>query len=150
MIDDWGISHEISPILISLEFTDDQSTLVQVMAWFHQATSHYLSQCLPISLLLYGVTWPEWVNSFQTYVKDLEHWSRETALMWLSQDLTDDESTLAQVMAWCHKATSHDLNQCWQTSTTPTGVTRSQWVYLSTCWSVWKTHACISDLHYFI
>ena len=28
-------------------------------------------------------------------------------------DLTDDESTLLQVMAWCRKATSHYLSQCW-------------------------------------
>ena len=28
-------------------------------------------------------------------------------------DLTDDESTLVQVMAWCHQATSHYLSQCW-------------------------------------
>ena len=36
MIDGWGISCEIAPIWISLEFTDDQSTLVQVMAWCRQ------------------------------------------------------------------------------------------------------------------
>ena len=33
---------------------DDESTLVQVMAWHQQATSHYLSQCWPRSLLPYG------------------------------------------------------------------------------------------------
>ena len=33
----WGISCEIVLILMSLDFTDDQSTLVQVMAWCHQA-----------------------------------------------------------------------------------------------------------------
>ena len=38
---------------MSLDFTDDQSTLVQVIAWCHQATSHYLSQCWPRSLSLY-------------------------------------------------------------------------------------------------
>ena len=27
---------------------DDKSTMVQVMAWCHQATSHYLCQCFPI------------------------------------------------------------------------------------------------------
>ena len=47
---------------MSLDFTDDQSTLVQVMAWCHQAISHYLSQCWPRSLLPYGVTRPQWVN----------------------------------------------------------------------------------------
>ena len=30
-----------------LGWTDDKSTLVQVMAWCWQATSHYLSQCWP-------------------------------------------------------------------------------------------------------
>ena len=35
---------------------DDKSTLVQVMAWCHQAPSHYLSQCWPKSMspYLYG------------------------------------------------------------------------------------------------
>ena len=28
------------------------------------------------------------------------------------QDLTDDKSTLVQVMAWCRQAKSHYLNQC--------------------------------------
>ena len=30
----------------------------------------------------------------------------------MSMDLTDDKSTLVQVMAWCCQATSHYLNQC--------------------------------------
>ena len=33
MIDGWGMSYEIALIWMSLDFTDDQSTLVQVMAW---------------------------------------------------------------------------------------------------------------------
>ena len=45
------------------DFTDDKSTLVQVMAWCRQATSHYLSQCWPRSPMPYGVTRPQWVNS---------------------------------------------------------------------------------------
>ena len=49
VIDGWGI-------------TDDQSTLVQVMAWCRQATSHYLSQCWPRSKSPYGVTRGQWVN----------------------------------------------------------------------------------------
>ena len=47
---------------MSLDLTDDQSTLVQVMAWCSQATSHYLSQCWPRSLSPYGVTRPQWVK----------------------------------------------------------------------------------------
>ena len=33
VIDGWGISCEIALTWMSLDFTDDQSTLVQVMAW---------------------------------------------------------------------------------------------------------------------
>ena len=62
VIDGWGISCEIALIWITLDFTDDQSTLVQVMAWCRLATSHYLCQCWPRSLSPYGVTRPQWVN----------------------------------------------------------------------------------------
>ena len=48
---------------MSLDFTDDQSTLVQVMAWCCQATSHYLRQCWPRSLSPNGVVRQECVNS---------------------------------------------------------------------------------------
>ena len=62
VIDGWGITCEIALILMSLDFTDNQSTLVQVMAWCRQATSHYLSQCWPRSALPFGITGPQWVN----------------------------------------------------------------------------------------
>ena len=62
VIDAWSISCEIALIWMSLDFTDDQSTLVQVMAWCRQAASHYLSQCWPRSLSPYGVTRPQRVN----------------------------------------------------------------------------------------
>ena len=32
------------------------------MAWCHQATSHYLSQCWPTSLSPYDITRPQWVK----------------------------------------------------------------------------------------
>ena len=38
VIDGWGISGEIILIWMSLDVTDDQSTLVHVMAWCRQAT----------------------------------------------------------------------------------------------------------------
>ena len=43
----WGISYQIALRWMPLDLTDDKSTLVQVMAWCCQATSHYLSQCWP-------------------------------------------------------------------------------------------------------
>ena len=54
--------------------------------------------------------------------------SCKLALKWMSLDLTDDKSTLVQVMAWCRQATSHYLNQSWPRSLPPYGVTRPQWV----------------------
>ena len=45
-----------------LDPTDDKSTLVQEMAWCHQATSHYLCQCWSRSMLPYGITRPHWVK----------------------------------------------------------------------------------------
>ena len=46
----------------------DKSTLVQVMAWYCQATSHYLSQCWLSSLSPYGVARSQWVKSKMTAV----------------------------------------------------------------------------------
>ena len=54
--------------------------------------------------------------------------SYEIALRWMPLDLTDDTSTLVQVMAWCRQATSHYLSQCWPRSMSAIGITRPQWV----------------------
>ena len=56
------ISREIAPWRLSLNLTDDKSTLVQVMAWCRQATRHYLNQCWPRSMSPYDITRPQWVN----------------------------------------------------------------------------------------
>ena len=44
------------------DLNDDKSTLVQVMAWCLQATSHNLNQCWLRSPTPYGVTRPQWVK----------------------------------------------------------------------------------------
>ena len=62
MIDGWDTCCEIAIRRMSLDLTDDKSTLVQVMAWCRQATSHYLSQCWPSFLSPYDVTRPQWVK----------------------------------------------------------------------------------------
>ena len=54
--------------------------------------------------------------------------SHYDALRWMPQDLTDDKSTLVQVMAWCRQAPSPYLSQCWLSSLSPYGVARPQWV----------------------
>ena len=64
VVNGWGISRETALIWMSLDHTYVKSTVVQVMAWCRQATSHYLSQCWPRSMSPYGVTRPQWVNKF--------------------------------------------------------------------------------------
>ena len=63
IIDGGGISYEIALRWLPLNFNDDKSTLVQVMAWCRQATSHHLNQCWPRSLPPYGVTRQHWVKT---------------------------------------------------------------------------------------
>ena len=73
VIDGWGIFLRwMSAVIVKflscewmpLNTFDTNSTLIQVMTWCHQATSHYLSQCWPRSMSLYGgITRPQWVNS---------------------------------------------------------------------------------------
>ena len=53
---------------------------------------------------------------------------RETAVRWMSLSLSDDKSTLVQVMVSCCQVTSHYLSQCWPRSMSPYHVTRWQWV----------------------
>ena len=62
----------------------------------------------------------------------------EKQLQRMPQDLSDDKSTLVQVMAWCRQPASHYLSQCWPRSLTPYGVTRPQWVY----WYNYRTWLC--------
>ena len=64
----WGIPYEIALGWVRLGLTD-KSTLVQVMAWCLQATSHYLSQCWPRSMSPNGVTRPQWVNFHRVKLK---------------------------------------------------------------------------------
>ena len=57
-IDFMNTSCEIALKCMPQDIFDDTSILVQVMAWCHQATSHYLSQSWHKSILSYGVTRP--------------------------------------------------------------------------------------------
>ena len=98
-----------------LDLTDDKSTLVQVMAWCHQTTSHYLSQCWPRSLWPYGVTRPQWFNSsppgqtghhFSDYnfnrifLNENDTIPIQISLKYVPRSPTDNKPALVQVMAW--------------------------------------------------
>ena len=54
--------------------------------------------------------------------------SCEIALRWIPQSLTDDKSTLVQIMACCLMAISHYLSQCFPILMLPYYITGSQWV----------------------
>ena len=50
----------------------------------------------------------------------------EIVLRWIPENIFDDKPTLVQVMAWCHQAASHCLNQFWHRSMSPFGITGPQ------------------------
>ena len=62
MTDGWGSSCKIALRWMPLDLPYDKSTLVQVMAWCRQTTSHCLSQCWPGFISPHGVTRPQWVK----------------------------------------------------------------------------------------
>ena len=52
------------------------------------------------------------------------------------QDLTDNKSTLNQVIAGCHRAINHSLTKCWPRYMTPYGAIMLRWVQtILTCQS---------------
>ena len=63
---------------ILLDNTDDKLTMVQIMAWCHQAASHYLTQCWPLSMFPYGFTRPQCVK--KTFAVYLCSW--HSAVQW--------------------------------------------------------------------
>ena len=84
-------------------FSDEKSTLVQVMAWCHQVTSHYQNGCWLGSVAPYGVTGPQWGNVL-TYL-----WLN------LSLDITDDPAYLT-LLTYCGLVTPYgdtNLGQHW-------------------------------------
>ena len=70
--------------------------------------------------------------------------SCEIALRWMSLNLNDGKSTVVQVMAWCRRATSHYLSQCWATSMSPYGITRPQ------CVNLFKSMFLVLKLGYYL
>ena len=115
----WGISYEIALRWMPLDLTDEKSTLVQVMAWCRQATSHYLSQCWPRSMSPNGVTRPQWVKNLNSspsgqngrhfagdifrcilLMKNFVFWLKFHLSLFLRIQLTINPA-LVQILAWC-------------------------------------------------
>ena len=75
----WSSITEISLKISNLNFDSNfpganelmnKSTLVEVMALYHQATSHYLKQCWHISVMPYAVTGPYWADEVNSMSVD--------------------------------------------------------------------------------
>ena len=66
------------------QFSDNKSTMVQVMAWCHQAASDYLSQCWPRFVSPHGITMSQQTNAWNPHQKfvplfqftESQHWFR--------------------------------------------------------------------------
>ena len=72
-----------------------KSALIQVMAWCHQTTSHYLSQCWPRFMSSYGVTRPQWFKIMRPEKLVQENGlvlNREEFFSWTNDDQ----------IPWCH------------------------------------------------
>ena len=65
-----SVSCEIADMWMQQDSTDDESTLVQVMAC-RQATSHYLDVCWPSSVLPYGVTRVNELTAFSNILREM-------------------------------------------------------------------------------
>ena len=75
----------IGPRWMPQNRTKGKSILVQVLAWCHQATSHYLSQCWPRSILPYGIIRLQWIKTLQHMLTHgLTHWGRVTHI-WINK-----------------------------------------------------------------
>ena len=100
--------------------------LEQVMAWCHQLMLH------PMLAKICGTLW----RQSATIISGLGvAWGHvrcpqpEIQISHAIPYLTDEKSTLDQVMAWCHQAPSHYLIQCWSESMVPYDVSKPHWVH---------------------
>ena len=80
----------------------NKSTLVEVMAWCRQATSHYLSQWhVNSDLSPYGTTRPQWVNTLRGRQRPLCHALSSTCTM------ATDDLVQKKLMAWLFVSPDH-------------------------------------------
>ena len=100
--DVWCISCEIVCRQMSLDLTSDKSTLVQVMAWCRQATSHYVSQCWQICRHMVSLCYNELTQV--TIMEDYD-WVNNRGISGLStgnKPLPEPILTEIYVTMWCH------------------------------------------------
>ena len=77
------------------------------MAWCRQATSHYLSQCWPRSVLPYGITSPQWVNLIV-----LLWWFQEAGFKFVELNASDTRSKKSLENEVAELLNNHTLQGC--------------------------------------
>ena len=102
---------------MSQDLTDDKSTLVKVMAWCHQATSHYQPAITwaNVDLTQIYVTRPQWVNTLRPrqngrrfaddvfkciFLNENEWISLKISLKFAPMVPINNIPALVQIMAW--------------------------------------------------
>ena len=98
-IDIQSISSGIALKWMPWDFTDDGSTLVQVMARCRQATSHYQSQSWLKPMLSYGVTRPQWVKTIGPKVKCICIFYHFSILRWCKSCMAKHHLVLEYLQA---------------------------------------------------
>ena len=124
------VVHILAPMWMPQNLTNEKSTLVQLMVRCRQTIIHYLNWTR--SMLPYGVIchnelmWSQkkinTVNSHMyIHIFHTGFLVHILAPMWMPQNLTNEKSTLVQLMVRCRQATiHHHLN--WTRSMLPYGV----------------------------
>ena len=76
------------------------STLVQVMAWCHQAQSHYMIQCWPNSMKSNSIIKGQWVNGTMNHCQEAEGFCKNGALLKPIWNANLARSCLSINLAW--------------------------------------------------
>ena len=100
-VDILSISCEIVLKWMQRDLADDKSTLVQAMAWCHQATSHYLNHCWSNSMTPQVDTKPQWLThrGMNKMVANLFSWKKKS-WKYVPGNLTKDKLVLIEVVPW--------------------------------------------------
>ena len=110
------------------------------MSSWHYGSKNLLRTCYYnlcqerwLNSLAPGRSWCDSRNTIYNLISliDICRSSYDYVFRWMLQHLTDDKSTLVQVIAWCRQATSHYLGQYRPRSLSPYGISRPQWVNMS-------------------
>ena len=95
------------------------------MAWCHQATIHYLSQCWPRCMLPYGVTRPQWIKSaISEHMLSIKFMiTCDIAFRWMSCNRTP-----WRISQYQFRLSSSAFRQCWTGSAFIKPDQRNPWI----------------------